>query len=448
MLHPDAASAAISSLVDRARRAGADAADAIYVGNLSSSVQVRDGATEDVSRSESEAVGLRLFVGQRSASASTSDLSDDALETLAQRVTAMAREAPEDPYAGLAPAELLASAPFPDLDGWDPAEPGPAELKERALAAEAAAMSVPGATKSNGCGAGVSAATVSIATSEGFAGGYRLSGHSCSAGVIAGEGATMQRDHAWHSSRHLGDLEAPEDIGRKAAKRAVSRVGSTKIVPGAMPILFEPRVASSLLGHLAGAISGTSIARKSSFLLEALGERIFAPGIMILDDPLRPRGLRSRAFDGEGLPVRPMAIVDDGMLTTWFAESASARQLGIAPTGHASRGIGGSPSAGPSNFSLGTGKRSVAAMLAEVGRAIIVTELIGQGVNGVTGDYSRGAAGFLVENGEIVGPVSEITIASNLKQMFASLEPADDLEYRTGVDSPSVLIPEMTVGSA
>ncbi len=448
MLHPDAASATISSLVERAKRAGADAADAIYVGNLSSSVQVRDGATEDVSRSESEAVGLRLFVGQRSASASTSDLSDDALETLCERVAAMAREAPEDPYAGLVAAEYLASSPFTDLDGWDPAEPGPPELKERALAAEAAAMAVPGAAKSNGCGAGVSAATVSIATSEGFVGGYRLSGHSCSAGVIAGEGSTMQRDHAWHSSRHLGGLETSGDIGRKAAQRAVSRVGSTKIVPGTMAILFEPRVASSLLGHLAGAISGTSIARKSSFLLDALGERIFAKGIMILDDPLRPRGLRSRAFDGEGLPVRPMAIVDDGRLTTWLAESASARQLGIAPTGHASRGIGGSPSAGPSNFSLGNGKRSVASMLGDIGRAIIVTELIGQGVNGVTGDYSRGAAGFLVERGEIVGPVSEITIASNLKQMFATLEPADDLEYRTGVDSPSVLIPEMTVGSA
>lgn len=448
MLYPDAASATISSLVERARRAGADAADAIYVGNLSSSVQVRDGETEDVSRSESEAVGLRLFVGQRSASASTSDLSDEALEALAQRVAAMAREAPEDYFAGLAPVGMLASAPFPDLDGWDPSEPGPAELKQRALAAERALLAVAGVTKSNGCGAGLSTATVAIATSHGFAGGYRLSGHSCSAGAISGEGATMQRDQAWHSSRHLTDLEDAGSIGRRAAERAVSRVGSVKVMPGLMPILFEPRVASSLLGHLAGAISGSAIARKSSFLLDALGERIFAPGIAILDDPLRPRGLRSRPFDGEGLPVRDLAIVEDGVLKTWFAESASARQLGIAPTGHASRGIGGAPSAGPANFSLANGTRDVEVMLTGVRRAIIVTELIGQGVNPVTGDYSRGAAGFLVERGEIVGPVSEITIASNLRHMFATLEPANDFEYRTGVDSPSVLIPEMTVGAA
>jgi PmbA protein len=448
MLHPDQAADTLASIVDRAKRAGADAADAIYVGNLSSSVQVRDGATEDVSRSESEAAGVRLFVGQRSASASTSDLSTAAIDELVARVVAMAREAPEDKYAGLAPADLLARAPFPDLDGWDPQEPDPAALKDRALAAEGAAKGVAGVTKSNGCSAGASTATVAIATSHGFAGGYRLSGHSCSAGVIAGEGATMQRDYDWHSARHLADLEDPELIGRRAGERAVKRVGGVKVAPGVMPVLFDPRVASSLLGHLAGAISGAAIARKSSFLLDAMGSRVFAPGVSIHDDPLRPRGLRSRAFDGEGLAVRPMAIIDDGILTTWFAECASARQLGLNPTGHAFRGVGGAPSAGPANFYLSNGARTVTAMLADHPRAIIVTELIGQGVNGLTGDYSRGAAGFLVEHGEIVGPVSEITVASNLKHMFATLEPASDLEFRTGVDSPTVLIPEMTVGAA
>ena len=448
MLSPDNARDKLADLVARAARAGADAADAITVSNASSSVHVREGHIEDVSRSESEATGLRVFIGTRSASASTSDLSGAAMDALVERVVAMAREAPEDPYAGLAPEELLAKGDVPDIDGWDPVEPSPDALKARALEAEDAARAVAGVTKSNGAGAGASAATVAVATSHGFAGAYRSSGHSVSASVIAGEGATMQRDHDWHSARHLEDLEPAALIGRRAGERAVKRVGAVKVAPGVMPVLFDPRVASSLIGHLAAAISGSAIARKSSFLLGALGTQIFAPGVDIVDDPLRPRGLRSRAFDGEGLPVKRHKIVENGILTTWLAESASARQLGIAPTGHASRGVGGSPGAGPSNVSLSSGARRVTDMLADLDRVILVTELIGQGVNGVTGDYSRGAAGFLIEKGEIVGPVSEITVASNLKTMFATLEPASDLELRTGVDSPTLLIPAMTVGSA
>ncbi len=448
MLSPDNARDKLADLVGRAAKAGADAADAITVSNASSSVHVRDGQTEDVSRSESESTGLRVFIGTRSASASTSDLSSAAMDALVERVVAMAREAPEDPYAGLAPQELLASGPLPDIDGWDPVEPDPAALKVRALEAEDAARAVAGVTKSNGAGAGASAATVAVATSHGFAGAYRSSGHSVSASVIAGEGATMQRDHEWHSARHLEDLEDATAIGRCAGERAVRRVGAVKVAPGVMPVLFEPRVASSLIGHLASAISGAAIARKTSFLLDALGTQIFAPGIDILDDPLRPRGLRSRAFDGEGLPVKAQKIVENGMLTTWLAESASARQLGIQPTGHASRGVGGSPSAGPANVAIANGARSVAEMLSGLDRAILVSELIGQGVNGVTGDYSRGAAGFLYEKGELVGPVSEIAVASNLKTMFAALEPANDLQLRTGVDTPTLLIPAMTIGSA
>ena len=233
----------------------------------------------------------------------------------------------------------------------------------------------------------------------------------------------MQRDYGWHSARHLADLEAPEEIGSRAAKRAVARLNPTRIKPGVMPVLFDPRVATTLLGHFVGAISGSSIARKSSFLLDALGTRVFAAGVTLHDDPLRKRGLRSRAFDGEGLPAKPMELVSDGILNGWLAESASARQLGIAPTGHAVRGVSGSPGAGPSN-------------------------LIGQGVNGVTGDYSRGAACFLIVDGEIGPAVAEITIASNLKQMFAHLEPASDLRFRRGIDSPTLLVPEMTVASA
>ena len=258
----------------------------------------------------------------------------------------------------------------------------------------------------------------------------------------------MQRDFAWHSARHADDLEEPAEIGRRAGSRAVARVGDVKVAPGKMAVLFDPRVATTLLGHFAAAITGSAVARKSTFLQDTLGTRIFAPGISILDDPLRKRGLRSRAFDSEGLPVRPMDLVADGVLTTWLADSASARQLGIQPTGHAVRGISGAPGAGPSNLYLAAGKRSREELIAAFPRAILVTELIGQGVNPVTGDYSRGAAGFLIERGEIVGPVSEITIASNLIDMFGAMEPASDLRFRRGVDSPTVAIPDMTVASA
>jgi PmbA protein len=448
MLSPDQARIHVENLVERARKAGADTADAICIGDSSTGVQVRMGELEDVARSEGEKIALRVFLGQRSASVASSDLSTSAMDELVARALAMAAEAPEDEYAGLAPADLLATGPFADLDGWDDSDPDPAELKARALAAEKAALAVDGVTNSSGCGASASQASVALATSHGFSGAYRSTGFGCSASVIAGSGDAMERDYSWHSTRHRANLEDPDTIGQRAGTRAVSRLNPVKIAAGKIPVLFEPRVATSLLGHLVAAINGAAIARKSSFLLDALGERIFAVGIEIHDDPLRPRGLRSRAFDSEGLPVRAMKLIDDGRLTTWLAESASARQLGIQPTGHAVRGIGGAPSAGPSNLYLAAGTRSREAMLADLPRAILVTELIGQGVNGVTGDYSRGAAGYYYENGERVGPVSEITVASNLKAMFASLEPADDLELRRGVDSPTVLIPEMTVGSA
>ena len=435
-------------LVEQARAAGADAADAAYIGERSSGVQVRKGALEDVHRSEGEEIGLRVFLGSKSASVVSSDLSDEALAALVGRVLAMAGEAPEDPYAGLAPAELLMSGGLPDLDYWDAAEPDPAELKARALEAEGAALAVPGVTNSNGSSAAASDSIFALATSHGFSGAYRGSGHSCSAGVIAGNGSAMQRDHAWHSARHAEDLEAPEEIGRRAGSRAVARLGNVRVAPGKLPVLFDPRVAGTLLGHLAAAITGGSVARKSSFLLDQLGAQVFAKGVTIHDDPLRKRGLRSRAFDGEGLPVRPMDVVADGVLTTWLATSADARQLGIQPTGHAVRGTSGAPSAGPSNFYLAAGSRTREELLAALPRAILVTELIGHGVNGVTGDYSRGAAGFLIERGEFVGPVDEITIASNLKDMFATLEPANDLRFRRGIDSPTLLVPEMTVASA
>ena len=448
MLAVENARSMAQSLVEKALRAGADSADALYSGEESARVQVRLGELEQVDRSEGEEVGLRVFLGRRSATVASSDFSQEALAALVERALAMAAEAPEDPFAGLAPEAFLHRGPMPEIDSADTARTTPEELRARALAAEQAALAVPGITNSSGGSAGESASTVALATSAGFAEAYRVTGFSCSVGVIAGEGSAMQRDHAWHGVRHRSDLEAAEDIGRLAGERAVARLNPAKIKPTRMPVLFDPRVSSSLLGHLTGAISGAAVARKSSFLQDKLGERVFASGITIIDDPLRPRGLRSRPFDGEGVAVARREIVADGVLTTWLAESASARQLGIDPTGHAARGASGAPGTSPSNFYIAAGNRSREELLRSYPEALLVVELIGQGVNPVTGDYSRGAAGFLVRNGEIAGPVAELTIASNLSDMFATLEPGSDLEFRRGIDAPTLLVPEMTVAAA
>jgi len=448
MQTPEQARRIVESLVERGIGAGATAADAIYVGSRSSGVQVRLGELEDVARSEGEEIGLRLFVGQRSASVASSDLSKEVLDMLVERCLAMAKEAPEDPFAGLAPTELLHRGELPFIDNEDSREPDPAELRERALEAENAALAIAGVTNSSGSGASASASTLALATSGGFSGAYRTSGHGCSTTVVAGEGSGMQRDHAWHSARHLEDLEAPDIIGRRAGERAVARLNPTRPRPGKYPVLFEPRAGASLLGHFIGAINGSAVARKTSFLQDKLGDRVFAAGITIIDDPLRLRGLRSRPFDGEGLSVSRRELVVDGILQSWIAESASARQLGIQPTGNASRGVGGAPGAAPTNLYVTAGSRTREELLAAFPEAVLVTELIGQGVNNVTGDYSRGATGFMVRNGEIAEPVDEITVASNLIDMFATLEPASDLEFRYGTDTATLLVPEMTVGSA
>jgi PmbA protein len=448
MLSHDAARDKAASLVELACKQGADAADAVYVGERSQGVGVRLGALEDVHRSEGEEIGLRVFRGNRNATISSSDLSKDALAILVERALAMAGEAPEDKYAGLAPQEMLFRGSPRDLDLDDGGDPDPAELKSRALESEDAARAVAGVSNSNGSSASASASIFAIATSNGFAASTRATGYSNSASVVAGEGSAMQRDYAWHSARHQADLEDPAEIGKRAAERAVARLNPVSIKAGVTSILFDPRVATTLLGHFVGAISAAAIARQSSFLIDALETQIFASGITIHDEPFRKRGLRSRAFDGEGLPVNSMDLVNDGVLTTWLAESASARQLGIQPTGHAVRGVSGAPGAGPSNLFIAAGNRSREEMIAGVKNGILVTELIGQGVNAVTGDYSRGAAGFLVTDGEIGPAVSEITIASNLRQMFATLEPASDLHIRRGIDSPTLLIPEMVVASA
>ncbi len=434
-----------AALIAKARAAGADAADAVALGDASESVSVRLGRLEDVERSESEQVALRVFIGSRSASIQATDSSDPALDELVLRAVAMARAAPEDPYSGLAPEELLARGPFTDLALCDPVEPSPERLRSQAEAAEDAARAVPGITNSEGGGASFGRSVVALATSHGFAGGYEGSSHGLSASVVAGEGSGMQRDYAWRQARFAADLPAPEMIGTLAGERAVARLNPGRLASGPMPVVLDPRVAGSLVGHLLNAISGSAVARRSSFLLGRLEDQLFDSAIRIGDDPHRLRGLRSRPFDGEGLPTAPRALVQGGRLTGWLAESASARQLGIAPTGHASRSGSGAPGVSASNVHVEAGTLSPAALIADIADGVYVTELIGHGVNPVTGDYSRGASGYRIANGTIAGPVAEFTVAGNLIAMFAAMIPADDLEWHRAINTPTLRIDGMTV---
>lgn len=445
MLSPENARDRVVELVRLARRAGADAADAAFVASASEGIQVRLGKLEDVERSESEHVSLRVFVGRRNASIGSTDLGGDALGELAERSVAMARAAPEDAYAGLGPAELLASGPFPDLDMIDPGEPGPGVLREMAEEAEHAALAVKGITNSEGAGASAGSSLFALATSHGFAGAYRTTSRSISATVVAGEGGAKQRDYAWRQARHGDDLLAPAEIGRKAGERTIAKLEPGKLKSGPMPVLFDPRVGASLVGHLISAMTGSAIARRASFLLDKDGAALFESGVTIAEDPHRQRGLRSRPFDGEGLPTTARKLVDAGRLTGWLMDSASARQLGQAPTGHASRGAGGAPGVAVSNVHLEAGAASPAELMAGIAEGVYVTELFGHGVNGVTGDYSRGASGFRIVDGALAGPVAEFTVAGNLLEMFAALVPANDLEWFRAINVPTIRIDSMTV---
>jgi len=448
MLTIEEAEARAAALVERAKRAGADSADSLYYAESATGVQVRLGALEDVSRAEGETIELRFFAGRRSASVSSSDLSAEALEALVERAAAMAREAPEDPWSGLAPEDQLMREPGPDVEGDDGADPAPLELKARALAIEEAGRSVAGITNSEGARVSAGRTIVAIATSHGFCRGYSTSGYSASASLIAGTGGEMQRDYAYHAVRHYAELDDPETLGRRAADRAVARLRPVRLASGTMPVLFDPRIGGSLIGHLVSAMGGPSIARRTSFLLDREGERIFPESVTIRDDPHRRRGLRSRPFDGEGLPTRPSDLVDSGRIGGWLLDSASARQLGRAPTGHATRSAGGGPGVGASNVHMEPGALSRDELIGGVARGLYVTELIGQGVNPVTGDYSRGASGFVVEDGRLGAPVAEITVAGNLLDMFANLTAADDLEFRRAVNVPTLRIDGMTVAGA
>jgi PmbA protein len=438
----------LDHVISAARKAGADSVDAILIEESSQSISWRLGALEDVSRSEGIDLGLRVFKGQKVASVSTSDLSAVALDRVVARAIAMAARAPEDPFAGLAEASLLSMGPHPDLHLAASDLPSTAQLRQWAAEAEDAARAVPGVTNSEGAGASSGYGLVALGTSAGFRGAYASTSVSVSASVIAERDGLMERDYAYHAVRHPSDLEAAAVIGADAGRRAVRRLGAFKPASAVLPVVFDPRVSGSLVGHLLGAISGQAIARKSSFLQDSMGQQIFAPGISILDDPLRRRGLRSRPFDAEGLPARQTVLVKDGILQTWLLDLASARQLGLAPTGHASRAVSSPPSPGASNVHLAAGTVSPAALMADIKLGVYVTEMIGSGINGVTGDYSRGAVGFLIENGELTRPVSELTIASTLQHMFKNLIAADDLDFRYGVNAPTVRVDGMTIAGA
>jgi PmbA protein len=430
-------------LVAAARRAGADAADAIAERGMSQSVEVRDGTVEESERSEGDSMGLRAFVGRRQAVVSTNDPAGD-VDELAARAVAMARVAPEDEHAGLAEPDLLAKT-FPELDLLDPDLPSVAQLEEIARAAEAAALAVKGVSKSGGASASAGIGGMVLVTSGGFTGAYLGSRHGASVEAIAGNGTGMERDYDYSSAVFEADLTDAAEVGRKAGERALARLAPRKVATTKVPVVFDPRVSGGLLGHLAGAINGSAITRGTSFLKDKLGQQIMAAGLTVTDDPHRARGLRSRPFDGEGISCQRRDIVADGVLTTWVLDLRSARQLSLKSTGHAGRGTSSPPAPGPTNLFLAPGSISRDALIGGIDQGFYVTELIGFGVNGITGDYSRGAAGFWIEGGALAYPVSEVTIAGNLKDMFLHLTPADDLVFRHGTDAPTVRIDGLTI---
>lgn len=439
------AEAIVESLLSDAKAAGAEAADTVLYNAVSSSVSWRLGKLEDVERSESADLGLRVIVGKRQASVSTTDLSRNALKELAERCAAMAKAAPEDPYCGLAPFERLAKPPFKELDLGDYAEPAAETLQARAAACEAAAMAVEGVVNSSGAGASYGEGQKWFATSHGFFGQSGGSSHSVSVSVLAQDENGMERDYDYDSKTHLTDLQSAEQIGRNAGERTVKRLSPRKIKSRTAPVIFDNRLSRSLLSHLAGAVNGAAIARGVSFLKDKKGEALFASGINIVDDPHIARGAGSRPFDGEGVANERFNLVKGGVLTNWLMNTAHAKQLGLESNARASRGTGSAPGAGSTNLYLETGDQSLNELMTNAGEGLLLTDMFGPQVNSNTGDYSVGCSGFWFENGAVAYPVSEITIAGNLLEMYAGLVPANDLEFRGATNAPSVLIPAMTI---
>ncbi|MGB3878815.1 MAG: TldD/PmbA family protein [Shinella zoogloeoides] len=429
-------------LIDRAIQAGADAADAVVVRGRSSSVSVRLGKVEGTEASESDDFSLRVFVGRRVASVSANPGFD--LKVLAERAVAMAKASPEDPFASLADEADLAKD-WPDLELYDPTEVSADQLTEAALAAEAAALAVSGITNSGGAGASAGMGGLVLATSHGFSGAYSASRFGRSVSVIAGEGTKMERDYDFDSSLYFAELRDAGEIGREAAARAVRRLNPRQ-VPTAknVTVVYDSRVSRGIAGHIAGAINGAAVARKTSFLRARMGKQVLKAGLSVTDDPLIVRGPSSRPFDGEGVTGRRLAMIEDGVLLHWFLSTSTARELGLHTNGRGVRG-GTSVSPASTNLALEPGDIAPEDLIRSVGTGLYVTELIGQGVNMVTGEYSRGASGYWIENGELTFPVSEVTIASNLADMFLRITPANDIDRSFGVAAPTLAIDGMTL---
>lgn len=437
----------LEKLLARAKHHGASSADAIATHGRSLAVVVRGGELEDVDNSEGRDIGLRVIVGKRQACVSSSDISELSIDQLAERAVAMARLAPEDPYCGLADEDQLSTHEV-DLELYDDTPMTPAQLKARALEVEGAALNVKGVQQAEGANASHASSAIYFLTSHGFSQGWKSSRHGLSVSAIAEADGAMERDYDYDGTRWLEDLKTPEDIGRTAGQRTVARLGSQQMASGAMPVIFDQRVSGSLVAALMGAITGPSIARGVSFLKDKMGETLFNSDIQILDDPLMLRGHGSRPYDGEGIVPVTRHIIKDGALQTWLLNCASARQLGLVTTGHATRGIGSPPGVAATNSYMANGTKTQAQLMAEIEQGLLITEMFGPSLNSNTGDYSVGVAGFKIENGLAAYPVSEITIAGNLLDMYKTVVPADNLIFDGATVAPSLRTEGLTIAGS
>ena len=434
----------LDDLISKALSSGAEAADSVFVESVSLSLSHRLGKRENLSRSENSEMGLRVLIGPRQAMVSSSDISYAAMDELVERCIIMAKSVPEDPYCGLAEDKWLATK-FPNLDVCDAKEPNAETLFARGAEAEDSALAVSGITNSEGAEASWGMTRVAIVGSNGFSQARSGSRHSISVSVLAGEGTSMERDYDFESTVYGEDLSSPAVIGRRAGEMAVRRLNPKKASSAQVPVVYSPRVSNSIVGHLANSVNGSSVARGTTFLKDKLGQKLFSDRINIVDDPHRIRGLRSKSFDGEGVSTKRLNLIKNGVLNSWLMDTRSARQLGLKTTGHASRGTSSPPSPSATNLYLEAGVVTPENLIADIRDGLYITEMMGFGINGITGDYSRGASGFWIKNGEISYPVSELTIAGNLKDMFSNLTAANDLEFRYGTNAPTIRIEGMTV---
>lgn len=434
-------------LLAAAKLAGADSADALAVDGTSISIEVRNGALEQAERSEGIDLGLRVFVGKKQAIVSASDTRSEMIQQMAERAVTMAREAPEDPHVGLAdPTQLATDLDVSRLELFDPSpEPDPTELQAQAAEAEEHALSVSGVTQVQSASAGYGRRRIHLAATNGFSAGYERSDRGLSCVAISGAGTGMERDYDYDSRIFQSELRSAADIGKRAGERAVARQAPRKPVTGTFPVLFDERISNSLVGHLLQAINGTMIARGSSWLRDALGTRVLPDGVSLIEDPHRKRTSASRLFDAEGLATAPRKIVDKGILTGWTLDLATARKLGMESTASAARGTSGPPSPTVTNVELTQSDRSQADLLRDMGSGLLVTSMIGSTINPTTGDYSRGASGFWVENGELAYPVNECTIAGNLRDMLLRMQTANDAQMHLSRVVPSILIDGLTI---